>query len=71
MSSLQSTSGALVIVDPNTPQPSVFWKGKKVENLAGLRIVDGKVVLTVTPTPTDLLYAELEAAGVKIKKTGV
>jgi hypothetical protein len=48
----------------------VFWKGAKVENLTGIRVVDGKVVLTVTQTPLDLLYAEMEAAGVKIKKAG-
>lgn len=58
------------MVDLNTPSPSVYWKGQKLEQLSGVRVVDGKVSLTVNPTPLDLLYAELEAAGIKIKKTG-
>ena len=70
MPSIRSAPGALVILDPNTDTPSVFWKGAKIENLTGIRVVDGKVVLTVTQTPLDLLYAEMEAAGVKIKKAG-
>lgn len=67
---IESVPGSLVMVDLNTPSPSVYWKGQKLEQLSGVRVVDGKVSLTVTPTPLDLLYAELEAAGIKIKKTG-
>lgn len=67
---IESVPGSLVMVDLNTPSPSVYWKGQKLEQLSGVRVVDGKVSLTVNPTPLDLLYAELEAAGIKIKKTG-
>lgn len=67
---IESVPGSLVMVDLNTHSPSVYWKGQKLEQLSGVRVVDGKVSLTVNPTPLDLLYAELEAAGIKIKKTG-
>lgn len=60
---IESVPGSLVMVDLNTPTPTVFWKGQRLDNLSGVRVVDGKVSLTVDPTPLDLLYAELEADG--------
>lgn len=69
---INSVDGSLVVVDLNTDHPSVFWKGQRIDNLSNVAVRDGNiVVLQVRQTPLDVIYAEMEASGIKIKKVGV
>lgn len=58
-------SGNLVIVDGNTPSPSVFWKGQKIEGVTNLKVINGVVTLGFKEDP---IMADMAAAGVKIVK---
>lgn len=56
----------LVITGAHTPEPMIYWKGQPVPQVAGLRVVNGVVTLTI---PEDPMLAEMAAAGIKIVRT--
>lgn len=58
----------LVIAGAHTPAPVVYWKGQPVPQVAGLRVVNGVVTLTVPEDPT---LAEMVAAGIKIVRVAL
>ena len=60
---MQTTQGDLVLIGAHTPTPKAFWKGQPVEQVTGLRVVNGVVTLTA---PEDPVLAEMQAAGIKI-----
>lgn len=60
---MQTTQADLVITGAHTAQPGVFWKGQPVANIAGLKVINGIVTLTV---PEDPVLAEMAANGIKI-----
>jgi hypothetical protein len=60
---MQTTQGDLVLVGAHTQAPKIFWKGQQVQQVTGLRVVNGIVTITV---PEDPVLAEMQAAGIKI-----
>jgi hypothetical protein len=60
---MQTTQTDLVITGAHTAQPGIFWKGQPVQQVTGLRVINGIVTLTI---PEDPLLAEMAAAGIKI-----
>ena len=60
---MQTTQGDLVLIGAHTPTPAIFWKGQQVQQVTGLRVVNGVVTLNV---PEDPVLAEMMAAGIKI-----
>lgn len=62
---MQTAQTDLTIVGAHTNTPAVYWKGQLVPNVTGLRVADGKVVLSV---PDDPLLAEMQAAGIVVRR---
>lgn len=62
------SQGSLVIVGANTPERKVFWKGVEVE-CVGITIDSDsnkqRVVIEVAENQT---YAEMQSAGITIKR---
>lgn len=63
------TSGDLVMVDLNTAEPKVFWKGNLVEGVAGI-VVDNdaqgqRVVLRLTENES---VAEMQGSGIIVRR---
>lgn len=64
---LQSTNGSLVIVDANTSNPSVFWKGQEVDNVVRVKVTEVRVTLSILNGTQSELYADMRNSGIKIK----
>ena len=60
---MNTTQGDLVLVGAHTATPAVFWKGQPVPQVAGIRVVNGQVTITV---PEDPVLADMMASGIKI-----
>jgi hypothetical protein len=60
---MQTAQGDLVLIGAHTQTPQIFWKGQQVQQVTGLRVVNGVVTITV---PEDPVLAEMQAAGIKI-----
>ena len=67
----QVTQGSLTMVGLNTPTPQVFWNGKTVTGIVGIKVDweddEQRVKLKVNGTD-DALYAEMLAGGINIKR---
>ena len=67
---MQTTTGSLTILNAHEDTPSVFWNGIKVEGITAIAIANGagmhRVVLTL---PEDPILAEMQAAGITIKRS--
>ena len=67
---MQTTTGSLTILNAHESTPSVFWNGVKVEGITAINVLNGagvkRVVLTL---PEDPLLAEMQAAGITIKRS--
>jgi hypothetical protein len=65
---MQTTQGSLVIVGANTPDARVYWNGQEVIN-AGFSVQNTcgivRVMLRVAEDP---ILAEMQAAGITIKR---
>lgn len=65
---MEVASGSLVIVDAHTESPSVFFKGKKVDTVEGIKITwdadTNKVMLIINNTD---LAAEMAKSGIKVR----
>lgn len=69
---IQATQGSLVMVGLNTPEAQVFWNGVKVEGIKGIAVANGAGLSRVTLTlPEDPILAEMQAAGIVIKRSAV
>lgn len=66
-----TATGALTMVGLNTPSPTVFWNGKPIPGIVGVRVEwendEQHVKLKVDGTD-DAIYAELLVAGIHIKR---
>jgi hypothetical protein len=67
---MQTTTGSLTILNAHEATPSVFWNGVKVEGITAISVLNGgdmrRVVLTL---PEDPILAEMQAAGITIKRS--
>lgn len=65
-------TGSLTILNAHEDAPSVFWNGVKVEGITGISVSNGagtkRVILTL---PEDPVFAEMQAAGIVIKRSTV
>jgi len=63
-----SQRGNLVIVDPHTPTPTIYFGGAKVETVEGIKVDwdarAQRVTLIMDNTP---LAAAMKAAGIRVK----
>ncbi|MCG3177624.1 MAG: hypothetical protein MOGMAGMI_02598 [Candidatus Omnitrophica bacterium] len=62
---MQTVQTDLTILGAHTPTPAIYWKGQQVTNVSGLKVLDGKVTITV---PEDPLLAEMQAAGIIVRR---
>lgn len=66
---MQTTTGSLTILNAHT-EPQVFWNGVKVEGITAISVTNSsttqRVVLTLPEDPT---LAEMQAAGITIKRS--
>lgn len=67
-----TTIGSLVMVGLNTATPQIFWNGKLVSGIVGIRVDwesdEQRIRLMVNGTEDDATYAEMLVAGVNIKR---
>ena len=67
---MKTTTSSLTILNAHEDAPSVFWNGVKVEGITAINILNGgglhRVVLTL---PEDPILAEMQAAGIAIKRS--
>lgn len=66
---LQTTQGALTVVNAHMPNPSVFWNGILVQGVKSLVINNtGEISHVVLTLVEDLAVAEMQAAGIIIRR---
>jgi hypothetical protein len=69
---MQATTGSLTLLNAHTAEPQVYWNGAKVEGIKAINVINSagtsKVVLTL---PEDPVLAEMQAAGIIIKRSAV
>jgi hypothetical protein len=67
---MQTVSGSLTLLNAHTDAPQVYWNGAKVEGITAIAIANSggmhRVVLTL---PEDPILAEMQAAGITIKRS--
>jgi hypothetical protein len=68
----QVAQGSLTILNAHEATPTVFWNGIKLEGITAINIANGggmsRVVLTLQEDP---ILAEMQAAGITIKRSAV
>lgn len=63
-----TATGNLVIVDADTHQPRVFWRGTEVTGVKSVRVADGAVTIMVEKTDADRVHDELYDNGIRVRK---
>lgn len=67
---MQTTTGSLTILNAHEDAPSVFWNGIKIEGITGINVTNAEGVKRVVLTlPEDPILAEMQAAGITIKRS--
>jgi hypothetical protein len=65
------TQGSLTLIGLNTPTPQVFWNGRLVPGIVGVRVdwdaEEHRVKLKVNASAYDL-YVEMAEAGITVKQ---
>jgi hypothetical protein len=65
---MEIAGGSLVITDAHTKKPSVFWNGKRVDNVVGVKVVNDTLLTRVhLSVKGDATLSEMVAAGIEIK----
>lgn len=69
---MEATQGSLVLIDLNTPSPSLYWKGAKLTGVASVRVDwddndDHRVKLKMQGADASLV-ADLRSNGILVKE---
>jgi hypothetical protein len=68
---MQTTTGSLTLLNAHTEAPQVFWNGIKVEGIKAISVTNfsGGVNRVTLTLPEDPILAEMQAAGITIKRS--
>lgn len=68
-----AVQGTLTMVGLNTPTPQIFWDGKELLGILSIRVDcdddEQRTKIKVTDYADDALVAEMQAAGITIKRS--
>jgi hypothetical protein len=63
---MNTANGNLMILDANTPEPKVFWKGQEIPVIGVSAMNENGVAHVTLKVLEDPAFLEMKAAGIKI-----